>query len=264
MKKIYIVLLCLLVTSCARGIIPIPEKLLPERYTGLVSPNEYGEYPENYQKILKDYLVNNLLNHSDAKVDFVNQPSKLSIKQLGTVYSGYRMCLSINSRNSKNIYTGYKTHLFVIKNDNVVMHLYDSGLLKIPFELCVERDESRSIYLEDIPDTNKEITIDQMDQIEITPNKEPKDISKSNTYILCEFDDYSRTFVFNENLREFSESIGIDEIKLVNVEYSSTHIFGLLDDEEILINRVSGEISSVVNDESPKLGNCQLLDSRKF
>ena len=254
----------MLLASCARGIIPLPEKLLPERYTGPVSPGEYGEYPENYQKILKDYLVENLLNHSDAKVDFVNQPSKLSIKQLASVYSGYRVCLSINSRNNKNIYTGYKTHLFVIKNDNVVMHLFDSGLLKIPFELCVERDESRSIYLEDIPDANKEITIDEMDKIEIIPDKKPENISKSNIYILCKFDGYNRTFVFNEDQVEFSESIGINEIKLTSVKYSSTHIFGLLKDEEILINRVSGEISSVINNEKPKLGICQLLDSRKF
>ena len=63
---------------------------------------------------------------------------------------------------------------------------------------------------------------------------------------------------------EFSESIGINEIKLTSVKYSSTHIFGLLKDEEILINRVSGEISSVINNEKPKLGICQLLDSRKF
>ena len=174
------------------------------------------------------------------------------------------MCLSINSRNSKNIYTGYKTHLFVINNGNVVMHLYDSGLLKIPFELCVERDESRTIYLEDIPDTNNEITIDEMDKIKITPDKEPENISKLNTYILCDIDGYNRTFVFNENQRKFSESVGINEVKFINVKYSSTHIFGVLDDEEILINRVSGEISSVVNNERPKLGNCQLLDSRKF
>ena len=35
---------------------------------------------------------------SDAKIEFVNQPSRLSIEQMGDVYHGYRVCLSINSR----------------------------------------------------------------------------------------------------------------------------------------------------------------------
>ena len=235
---------------------------MPERYSGIVSENEYGKYPDNYQKILKDYLVINLLNQSDAKIEFVNQPSRLSIEQMGNVYHGYRVCLSINSRNSKNIYTGYKTHLFIINNNNVDLHLFDSGLLKIPFELCVDRDESKTFYLNDIPDSEDGITIDNMDQIEIEKKSTlPQD---KITYILCDFKGKNRTFSFNENQDIFSESVGIEEFMLRNIKYSSTHIYGQLKDEEILINRVSGEISSSIGNARPQLGMCKLLNSRKF
>ncbi len=262
MKKLYFVLLCLFLSSCARGIVPIPETFMPERYSGIVSENEYGKYPENYQKILKDYLINNLLNQSDAKIEFVNQPSRLSIEQMGDVYHGYRVCLSINSRNNKNIYTGYKTHLFIIKNDNVLLHLFDSGLLKIPFELCVDRDESKTFYLDDIPDNGQEITIDNMDKIEV--EKRSTISEEQTTYILCKFQEKNRTFLFNESQDIFSESVGIEEIMLENIKYSSTHIFGELENEEILINRVSGEITSSIGNNRPQLGMCELLDSRKF
>ena len=262
MRKTYLIISCLILSGCAKGIVPIPETLMPERYLGVVSDSEYGKYPNNYQKILKNYLTSNLLNHSDAKVEFVNQPSRLSIQQFGNVYHGYRVCLSINSRNNKKIYTGYKTHLFVINNNNVELHLFDSGLLKIPFELCVDRDESKILYLEDIPDVDQEITIDQMDEIDLDIKSE--DIDKQTTYILCKFGEKTRTFLFNEEQKIFSESIGIEEYKLSNVKYSSTHIYGVSDTEEILINRVSGEMSSTVEGDKPKLGMCELLKSRKF
>ena len=142
------------------------------------------------------------------------------------------------------------------------MHLFDSGLLKIPFELCVDRDESKTFYLDDIPDTGQEITIDNMDKIEI--EKRSTISEEQTTYILCEFKEKKRTFLFNESQGIFSESVGIEEIMLENIKYSSTHIFGELENEEILINRVSGEITSSIGNNRPQLGMCELLDSRKF
>ena len=256
--------MCILLASCAKGVIPLPNTLMPERYQGNVSETDYGEYPENYTKILKDYLINNLLNHNSAKIEFVNKPSKMSIKQIGNIYTGYRVCLSINSKNSKNIYTGYKTHLFVIKNNRVAAHLYDSGLLKIPFELCVDRNESKILYLDDIPDMKEEVTIEEMDKIETEPRKNQTENEKLETYILCKFPESIRTFVFNERLQSLSESIGINEIPYTGVKYSRTHIYGKNADEEILINRVSGEASVTSESDQSILGNCELLDKRKF
>ena len=154
---------------------------MPERNTDRVSKSSYGVYPKQYQKIVKEYLQNNLINHEDAIVEFINKPSPMSISQMGNDYTGYRLCLSINSKNSKSIYTGYKTHLFIINNSDVKLHLFDSGLLRIPFELCVNVNEARTMRLNEIPD---EVLLDEMDTIDLTDSVvEDKDIG--NRYISC-------------------------------------------------------------------------------
>ena len=140
---------------------------MPERNTERLSEESYGKYPDSYQRILKEFLQQKLINHESAKVEFINKPNKISVSQMGSDYSGYRLCLSINSQNNKSIYTGFKTHLFIIKNSEVDLHLFDSGLLKIPFELCVDRKTSDSIFLNEIPDQPEEIKIDEMDTIDL-------------------------------------------------------------------------------------------------
>ena len=261
MKNTVIYLSLLLVlTGCAKSLIPMPVSVMPERNTERVSAESFGNYPDKYQKILKDYLQKNLLNHEDAKVEFINKPSKISITQMGNIYNGYRLCLSINSRNGKSIYSGYKTHLFLINNSEVKLHLFDSGLLKIPFELCIDTNESNTMFLNDIPDAVEEIPLNKMDTIDLT--KEP--IDKSNIYILCKVEGIERTFYFNEFERKFIESNGINETILNGIKFSTTHILGYNKNEEILINRVSGSVIITQDSSKPKKGNCALLDRKKF
>ena len=249
--------------GCAKSLIPMPGSFLPEINRDVISAESYGAYPQNYQKILKDYLQNNLFNHEDAKVDFINKPNRLSISQVGTEYTGYRVCLSINSKNRKSIYTGYKTHLFIINNGKVDLHLFDSGLLKIPFSLCVESNDKKSIYIEDIPD-EQEVTIDQMDQINIKEKEGYDTQSMSNIYILCTIENSERIFVFNQSDNLLSESVGITETQFKNIEFSQTHILGNNDLEEILINRVSGCIIITSQNNISQEGSCSLLDKKKF
>jgi len=85
-----------------------------------------------------------------------------------------------------------------------------------------------------------------------------------NIYILCSFDSIERTFVFNENNKILSESIGIDEMQFDNVQFSETHILGLRLNEEILINRISGSATSTKSKTSISTGVCELLNSKKF
>ena len=263
-KKIIIVLLSIYLAGCAKGIIPVPGTIMPERSDKTFSPESYGKHPDNYQKILKKFLQEKITNHSDAKVDFINKPSQMSINQFGDEFTGYRVCLSVNAKNRKSVYTGYKTHLFIINDGKVILHLFDSGLLKIPFELCVDRDESKTIYLDDIDDMpDKEITIDEMDKIDPHKEKTNKRLMK-NIYILCKFNDIERTFVFNEYAMSLSESIGIDEAEFNNIKFSTTHIFGLRLNEEILINRISGSVTSTKSTTSIETGSCELLNSKKF
>ena len=168
--KIYLSFILLLVTSsCSK--IPVPSILAPNenRDTQKVS---FGQEPADYQNILKNYLITNLKNYKTAKVEFINKPSRLSINHLGEQYSGYRVCLSINEKRGE-YYIGYKNHFFLINNNKVDLHLYDSGLLTIPFEYCVSRNTNNEYFIDDIPEKIEEISIEAMDSIELT--------SKENT-----------------------------------------------------------------------------------
>ena len=257
----------------------------------------FGESPQKYQKILKDYLINNVTNYKNAKVEFINEPAKLSINHLGETYSGYRVCLSINEKKGE-YYRGYKNHFFLINNNKVDLHLFDSGLLTIPFEYCVTRDKSRELFVEDIPD--EDISIDSMDKIKLTSkedlrykkleteleklkkeNKELKRTDKiesknennmakiesdkkiysedSNIYILCTFNDKDMTYVFNDNTETFRL---IDKLNIVSydVSFNEAYIVANKEDTELTINRVSG--SAVINNIGK--GQCKLTNRTKF
>ena len=73
-------------------------------------------------------------------------------------------------------FIGFCNHFILIKNDNIELHLYDSGLLTIPFEYCVTRNENRTIFIDDIksPEKTKDKseTIENMDKIEAIDEQE--------------------------------------------------------------------------------------------
>ena len=168
----------MLLSSCSN--IPAPSLISPSENRNVQQVN-FGEEPTNYQKILKDYLVNNLENSKTARIEFINVPSKISIDHLGSNYVGYRVCLSVNQKRGEH-YLGYRNHFFLISNGKVSLHLYDSGLLTIPFEYCVSRNIQREIFVDQIPDTQEEVSIDAMDTIKLT-SKEMIEYKKLETEI---------------------------------------------------------------------------------
>ena len=110
---------------------------------------------------------------------------------------------------------------------------------------------------------DEKITIDKMDKID--PLKEKINKHKmDDIYILCKLNNVERTFVFNEYKTSLSESIGIDEVEFDNIKFSTTHIFGIRSNEEILINRISGSVTSTKSKTSIDTGSCELLNSKKF
>tara|TARA_B100001287_G_C22685690_1_gene533429 strand:- start:4284 stop:5039 length:756 start_codon:yes stop_codon:yes gene_type:complete len=245
--------------GCAKGVIPMPDMVYPERNSTVLSEESYGTYPDDYKSILKDYLMKKLPYPEDARVEFVNKPGRLSINQLGNTYTGYRVCLSINARNKKNVFTGYKTHLFIIENSDVSLHLYDSGLLKIPFELCVEVDDTKSILIDDI---DSKSTIDTMDE-EIIRDIPDSSYIQNDVFLSCNIDDVERTFVFNEKEKLFYEAQGFDKFSY-DVKFSNTHILASNENrDEILINRVSGT-TTFSKGNLVEEGICLLLDKTKF
>ena len=252
---VYISLTCIL-SSCSS--IPAPSILSPSESDRLLNVN-YGSAPSNYQKILKDYLIRNLINHEDAKVEFINEPHKLSIDHLGDTYSGYRVCLSINEKRG-DYYLGYRNHFFLINKNKVTLHLYDSGLLTIPFEYCVTRDTSREMLITDIPETKEDISIKDMDEVKVI-KKDKIDKVDSNTYISCIFGQNERTYVFNESKNIFRYIDMLNETNY-SLEYNEAFIVAKNMDTELSINRVTGK--ATLQNEVLEQGVCELTDKTKF
>ena len=148
----------------------------------------------------------------------------------------------------------------MINNNSVSLHLYDSGLLTIPFEYCVTRDTTKEIFIDDIPDRKKEITVDKMDDVIVS--KKPDDVrSIGNTFILCIFDNEEITYVFNESKKSFKRINKLEEEDFI-VNFNEAFIVATLSNLELSINRVSGN-ASMLND-SKKMVTVHLRIKRKF
>jgi hypothetical protein len=253
MKFVLYISLCIIFVSC--GKIQPPSIISPSQNFNIHNVS-YGQQPDNYQQILKEYLISKLQNYKTAKVEFINEPAKLSIDHLGDTYSGYRVCLSINEQKG-DYYVGYRNHFFLINKGKVTLHLFDSGLLAIPFEYCVSRDATRQIFIDDIPDSNTNISIEKMDVVKVT--KKRKD--DGFTYISCLFEQDERTYVFNENKNIFKQIERLSETEY-SVKFNEAFIIANIQDTELTINRVSGNASLVSN--TTTKGACKLTNKTKF
>ena len=255
MKLFSIIIVSIFITSC--GHISAPSLISPSEPENIKQVN-YGDSPDNYQKILKNYLIKNLKNYKTARVEFINEPARLTIEHLGDTYSGYRLCLSINEQRG-DYYLGYRNHFFMINNNNVTLHLYDSGLLTIPFEYCVTRDTSREIFIDDIPEESKDIAVEKMDEVKIAKRNQDINII-GNTYIICNFNEQQKTYVFNESKSTFKLINKLEETAF-SVDFNDAFIVATRDNIELSINRVSGDAKINSN---LKSGNCKLTDKRRF
>ena len=254
MRNFYSIIIVIFLSSCTK--IPAPSILTPSsnQDTRQVS---YGKLPDNYQKILKDYLIKNLDNYKEAKVEFINEPEELSINHLGNSYTGYRICLSINVKQGE-YYKGYRNHFFMIKDRRISLHLFDSGLLKIPFEYCVSRDTTNEMFIDDIPDQKEEISVDKMDDKKII-TKRDKELKTGTTYILCDVNGSEFTYLFNEKNKIFKSVDGLVEENYV-VEFNEAFIIASSNNAKAKINRVSGKIT--IN--NTIIGSCALLNKTMF
>ena len=105
-------------------------------------------------------------------------------------------------------------------------------------EVEIYKNWEKSDFFKAIPDESKEIMLDEMDSIDLK-DSEIDETDSRKVYVSCMLDDRERTFYFNEKDNLFIESDGIEEIKLNDIRFSTTHILGYRLDEEILINQDS-------------------------
>ena len=225
-------------------------------------------------KHFKKYLISELSNHEETKIEFVNEPQRLSIEHLGNTYSGYRVCLSLNEKDG--YYRGWRNHFFMINSDKVILHLFDSGLLTIPFEYCITRDVSKTMLVQNIPETieskqletekiNNAKSIDDMDKSKpslayVDPGY--KSNTKGNKFILCNLKDEEITFVFNESSSTFYQ-FDFDTKKYFEPEFTEVLIAARSPNINIDINRVSGLIE-ITSESSKSNGKCDILDKTRF
>jgi hypothetical protein len=88
---------------------------------------DYGSYPDNYMQSLKNYGKGFLKDPPSARWNFNYLPREMWLKYWGGIRYGYGVCTEINTRTNLGVYTGFRTHFFLIKNGRVVQHIYDSG-----------------------------------------------------------------------------------------------------------------------------------------
>lgn len=116
MKVIFISLSIILNIGCLNH---YPYPTIEER-----SKADYGNYPSNYQDIVKKYFEQSLKDPESARYNDWIGPSKGFMRDLSRIYYGYRVCVKVNAKNSYGGYTGRKLYYFIINNEIII---YEEG-----------------------------------------------------------------------------------------------------------------------------------------
>jgi hypothetical protein len=104
--RLLIISAMLLLTSCLTFPPPTPKEL---------SKADYGDYPDNYEKIVLDYACKILKEPSSAKYTYVKGPKKTWIFQHTSYQYGWGVCYLISESNSVNI-----LYFALINNGSVI------------------------------------------------------------------------------------------------------------------------------------------------
>lgn len=116
MKK-HIVLTLLPFIFCGCATPPTQEEL---------SSADYGQYPADYENIIKGYMRTILKDPDSARYQFLNTP-KTGWNGFGGKKFGYVVCAYINAKNSYGGYVGNRMSHFMIKNGRVIDASHGDG-----------------------------------------------------------------------------------------------------------------------------------------
>lgn len=83
---------------------------------------EYGPRPENYEKVIRDYLWPKLLDPGNAIVEFKSGPKQLYQQDtsLRSRQYGWAVCVWINDKNTRGAYDGPYPMVFFIREGKIV------------------------------------------------------------------------------------------------------------------------------------------------
>src|SRR5258708_14755274 len=83
---------------------------------------ESGPRPDNYEKLIRDYLFNKLLDPDNAIVEFKAGPKQLFQQEtaLRPLQYGWGVCVWINDKNTRGAYDGPYPMVFFIRDGKIV------------------------------------------------------------------------------------------------------------------------------------------------
>jgi hypothetical protein len=83
---------------------------------------EYGPHPENYEKLIRDYLWPKLLDPGNAIIEFKAGPKQLYQQEtaLRPLQYGWGVCVWINDKNTGGAYDGPYPMVFFIRDGKIV------------------------------------------------------------------------------------------------------------------------------------------------
>ena len=116
--RLLIISAMLLLTSCMTFPHPTPEEL---------SKADYGDYPDNYDKIVIAYAPNILPELSSAKYTYVKGPTKTWIFQHTYYQYGWGVCYLISVENSSGEYEWPRYYFALIHNGSVIEYELDTN-----------------------------------------------------------------------------------------------------------------------------------------
>jgi hypothetical protein len=125
MKTTIIVLASLVLSACVTLPSPNQEK-----------EADYGAFPQNYQDIARDYLMEELRDSTSIEIESISSPTKRWIgDELTGIKYGYLVCVKVNSKNFLGKMTGLRSDALLIRDDSVIDYTKDGKLIS-GMKLC--------------------------------------------------------------------------------------------------------------------------------
>jgi hypothetical protein len=215
----------------------------------------FGEYPENYQEIVKDFLKKNATKSRSPvdlnSIEFLNEPNKFIFEpmQFSSEKFGYRACALVGKQNARQARTlsSLKAHFFLINDGKVIQHLQDSGLIALSAKFCEVQLLAQA----------KRLTSPAVAQQEIVDEHGFK-------YITCQATNKEVFFAFNPEKHQLIQQHDAKTIAQFDItELTDTFIVAESDGHRISINRASGTLLHQHGGNESQ-ASCELTTQRKF
>ena len=205
----------------------------------------FGEYPENYKNIIKDFLKKQPSRTPIdlKKIEFLNEPNKFISSQFNQDKFGYRACIVAYGQSTRQ---ELRSHFFLINDGKVTQHLHDSGLVQLSNEFC-----------------NIEMFALESRLASVAPSE---DIDENGfKYITCNTESGNEVFfALNTDKDQLLQQHDGQLIASFDItELTDTFVVAESGQHRISINRVSGTLLHQHNDEKVQ-ASCKLNSKKQF